>query len=74
MSTLEQVLEAALELPREEQEALVTAVQKHQSIIRQAEFAEYARQARLDVQMGQLKPQTVDEIMSQLDDSEEFTN
>ena len=67
MSTLAQILEAALELPREEQEALVTAIQNHKSEIGRSELAEYARQASLDVRSGKLRAKSVAEIMSQLD-------
>ena len=69
MSTLAQRLEAALELPREEQDALLNAMQKHKSEICRVELAEYAQQARLDVQSGKLKSKSVAEIMSQLDRS-----
>jgi hypothetical protein len=68
MTTLQQVLEAALDLPPEEQEALVIAIRSHKSEIRRAEFSEYARQAALDVRSGKLKPKSVEEIMSHLDD------
>ena len=68
MTTLQQVLEAALDLPDEEQEALVIAIQTYKSEIRRAELAEYARQVALDVRSGKLKPKSVAEIMSQLDD------
>lgn len=68
MTTLQQVLEAALDLPHEEQEALVIAIQTHRSEIRRTELAEYARQASLDVRSGKLKSKSVAEIMSQLDD------
>jgi flagellar motility protein MotE (MotC chaperone) len=69
MSTLEQILEAALELSLEEQEALLDAMQKHKSKILRVELAEYSQQSRLDVQSGKLKPKSVAEIMSQLDES-----
>ncbi len=76
MTTLSQVLEAALELPREEQQALIVAIQEHQSAnisphskTRQLELVEYARQATLDVRAGKLQPRSVAEIMNQLDDS-----
>ena len=65
MTTLQQVLEAALDLPPEEQEALVIAIRSHKSETRRTEFAEYVRQAALDVQSGKLKPKSVAEIMSQ---------
>jgi hypothetical protein len=68
MTTLQQVLEAALDLPPEEQEALVKAIRSHKSEIRRNELVEYARQAALDVRSGKLKPKSVAEIMSQLDD------
>ncbi len=68
MTTLQQVLEAALDLPDEEQEALVIAIRSHKSEMRRTELAEYARQAALDVRSGKLKPKSVAEIMSQLGD------
>ena len=63
MSTLEQILEAALELPNEEQDALILAIREH----KRAELARYAHQAQLDVRSGKLKPQSVAEIMAQVD-------
>jgi hypothetical protein len=68
MNTLKQVMASALELPSEEQEALITAIQAHKSEIRRAELVEYARQAALDVRSGKLRSKSVAEIMSQLDD------
>ncbi len=68
MTTLQQVLEAALDLSHEEQEALVIAIQTHKSEICRTELAGYARQAALDVRSGKLKPKSVVEIMSQVDD------
>ena len=68
MTTLKQVLEAALDLPHEEQEALVIAIQSHKSEIRRTELVEYATQAALYVRSGRLKPKSATEIMSQLDD------
>ncbi|WP_373546444.1 hypothetical protein [Chamaesiphon sp.] len=68
MTTLQPVLKAALDLPSEEQEALLIAIQTHKSEIRRTELAEYARQSALDVRSGKLKPKPVAEIMSQLDD------
>lgn len=64
MSTLKQVLEAALKLPSEEQDTLILAIREH----KRAELVTYARQAALDVRLGKLKPQSVAEIMSQLDE------
>jgi uncharacterized protein (DUF1778 family) len=74
MHTLKQVMEAALELPSEEQEALITAIQAHKSEIRRAELVEYARQATLDVRSGKLKPQSVAEIMALLDEPTRSTS
>ena len=65
MSPLAQVLEAALELPNEEQDALIVAIRAH----KQSELVKYAQQAALDVRSGKLKPQSVAEIMAQLDES-----
>ena len=62
MVTLKQVLEAALELPSQEQDALIAAIREH----KRAELLEYARQASLDVRSGKLKPQSVAEIMGRL--------
>jgi hypothetical protein len=39
MTTLQQVLEAALDLPPEEQEALVNAIRSHKSETRRTELA-----------------------------------
>jgi hypothetical protein len=69
MNTLKQVLEAALDLPHEEQEALVKAIQSHKSEMLRTELVEYARQAALDVRSGELKSRSVAEIMGQLDES-----
>jgi hypothetical protein len=69
MTTLKQVLEAALDLPHEEQEALLKAIQSHKSEIRRTELVKYARQAALDVRSGKLKSRSVAEIMGQLDES-----
>ena len=66
MPTLKQVLESALALPSEEQDALITAIAEH----KRSQLVEYARQAALDVRSGKLKPQSVAEIMSQLDETE----
>ena len=68
MTTLQQVLEAALDLPDEEQEALIIAIRSHKSKTRRTEFAEYARQAELDVRSGKLKSKSVSEIIGQLID------
>ena len=65
MTTLQQVLEAALDLSHEEQEALVIAIRSHKSEIRRTELAEYSRQAALDVRSGKLKSKSAAEIMSQ---------
>lgn len=68
MNTLKQVLEAALDLPHEEQEALVKAIQSYKSEMLRTELVEYARQAALDVRSGELKSKSVAEIMGQLDE------
>jgi hypothetical protein len=65
MTTLQQVLEAALDLPDEEQEALVIAIRSHKSETRRTELVEDARQTALDVRSGKLKSKSVAEIMSQ---------
>lgn len=66
MPTLKQVLESALALPSEEQDALIAAIVEH----KRSQLVEYARQAALDVRSGKLKAQSVAKIMSQLDEAE----
>jgi hypothetical protein len=68
MSTLAQILEAALELPWQQQEALMQAMQKNQSEIRQPELMEYVQQMKLEVRSGKLRPQSISEIMRKLDE------
>ena len=68
MPTLKQVLESALALPSEEQDALIAAIIEY----KRSQLVEYARQAALDVRSGKLKPQSVAEIMSQLDETDDF--
>ncbi|MEO8890979.1 MAG: hypothetical protein ABI417_05495 [Coleofasciculaceae cyanobacterium] len=67
MSTLKQILEAALELPSEEQDMLIAALAEH----KRAQLARYAQQAALEVRAGKLKPQSVADIMKQLDEPED---
>jgi hypothetical protein len=43
-------------------------MQKKQSEIRRAELAEYAQQMKLEVRSGKLRPQSIAEIMGQLDE------
>jgi Flp pilus assembly protein TadB len=43
-------------------------MQKKQSEIRRAELAEYAQQMKLEVRSGKLCPQSISEIMGQLDE------
>ena len=66
MPTLKQVLESALALPSEEQDALIAEIAEH----KRSQLVEYARQAALDARSGKLKPQSTAEIMSQLDETE----
>lgn len=67
MSTLKQILEAALELPSEDQDVLIAALAEH----KRAQLLEYAQHAALEVRAGKLKPQSVADIMKQLDEPEE---
>jgi hypothetical protein len=43
-------------------------MQKNQSEIRRAELVEYAQQMKLEVRSGKLRPQSIAEIMGQLDE------
>jgi hypothetical protein len=49
LSTLAQILEAALELPWKQQEALMQAMQKNQSESQQTELVEYAQQMKVEI-------------------------
>lgn len=67
MSTLKQILEAALELPSEDQDVLIAALAEH----KRAQLLEYAQHVALEVRAGKLKPQSAADIMKQLDEPEE---
>jgi glycosyltransferase A (GT-A) superfamily protein (DUF2064 family) len=64
MTTLQQVIEAALNLPSEEQDALIAAIGER----KRSKLVTYARQAALDVKAGKLQTRSVAEIMSYVDE------
>ena len=74
MSKIQQIIAEIAELSDEDIALLMTAIQQRESMIRQRELVEYARQAAVDLRNGKLKPQSVAEIMQDLrDDRVELT-
>jgi hypothetical protein len=66
MSKIQQIIAEIAELSDEDIALLMTAIQQRESMIRQRELVEYARQAAVDLRIGKLKPQSVAEIMQDL--------
>jgi hypothetical protein len=66
MSKIQQIIAEIAELSDEDIALLMTAIQQRESMIRQRELVEYARQAAVDLRTGKLKPQSVAEIMQDL--------
>ena len=66
MSTLEQVLETALQLPYEQQEMLIKILQNRHQESRRAEIATDAQQTLADFHAGKFKPQSSGEVVAAL--------
>ena len=66
MSTLNQVLEDASQLPYEQQEMLIEILKRRCIESRRAEIAADAKQAVADFHAGLLKPQSADEAIAEL--------
>lgn len=66
MSTLEQVLETALQLPCEQQEILIKILQKRHAENRRAEIAADAQQSLADFRAGKLQSQSAQSVIAEL--------
>jgi hypothetical protein len=63
MSTLEQVLETALQLPYEQQEMLIKILQNRQHESHRAEMAADARQTLADFHAGKFRHQSAKDVI-----------
>ncbi|RUR86905.1 hypothetical protein ACF3DV_13075 [Chlorogloeopsis fritschii PCC 9212] len=74
MSTLDQVLESALQLPYEQQEMLIKILQNRHHQSRRAEIATDAQQSLADFRAGKFPSQSaqsvITELRQSLDDTE----
>jgi hypothetical protein len=66
MSTLDQVLETALQLPYEQQEMLIKILQNRHHQSRRAEIAADAQQSLADFRAGHARPQSAKSIIAEL--------
>ena len=64
--TLDQVLEMASKLPADQQDRLAFLLERHRIEDRREEILQGAIEARAAFESGELKPQTVAEIMESL--------
>jgi hypothetical protein len=74
MSTLDQILETALQLPYEQQEMLIKILQNRYHKSRRAEIAADAQQSLANFRAGNFRPQSSEAVITalrqSLDDSE----
>jgi hypothetical protein len=66
MVTLDQAIDTVMQLPLEQQDMLIEIIRSRQIEHRREEIASDARQAIEAFKTGQLKPQSVDGIISEL--------
>lgn len=66
MSTLDQVLETALQLPYEQQEMLIKILQNRHHQSRRAEIAADARQSLIDFRAGKFQSQSAQSVIAEL--------
>ncbi|MGB3616331.1 MAG: hypothetical protein WBA10_21240 [Elainellaceae cyanobacterium] len=66
MYTLDQVLETALQLPRDQQEMLIKILQNRYYEDRRAELAEDAQESLAGFWAGQYRPQSADSAIAEL--------
>ena len=66
MVTLDQAIDTVMQLPLEQQDMLIEIIRSRQIEHRREEIASDARQAIEAFKAGQLKPQSVDGIISEL--------
>ncbi len=67
--TLDEVVNAVMRLPQEQQEMLLEIVRRRQVELRREEIAADAQQSLRAFLSGELKPQPIDEIIRRLDES-----
>lgn len=66
MVTLDQAIDTVMQLPLEQQDMLIEIIRNRRIEQRREEIASDARQAIEAFQSGQLKPQPVDDIITEL--------
>lgn len=66
MVTLDQAIDAAMQLPPEQQEMLMEIIHKRQVEARRQEIADDAQESLANFREGKLKPQSVPEIIEEL--------
>ncbi len=66
MSTLDQVLETALQLPYEQQEMLIKILQNRHHENRRAEIAADAQQSLADFHAGKFRQQSAEDVIAAL--------
>lgn len=66
MSTLEQALETASQLPLEQQQMLIKILQNRNIESRREEMARDARRSLADFRAGKFKPQSAEEAITEL--------
>ncbi len=66
MVTFEQVLDNVMQLPLEQREMLIEILQKRHIEQRREEISQNVQDAILEFHTGKLKPQSANEIISQL--------
>ena len=69
MTTLEQALNMVSQLPIEQQEMLIQIMPNRLTENRRQEIADDAKQAISSFHRGELKPQTADEVIAELQKS-----
>jgi len=69
MTTLDQVLDTAMQLPYEQKQMLIDILWKRQLEARREEIAVNAREAVKAFHAGELKTESVDELLTRLHDS-----
>ena len=66
MSTLNEVLETALQLPEEQQEMLIKILQNWHHQSRHAEIAADAQRSLADFRASNLRPQSAESVIAEL--------
>jgi hypothetical protein len=66
MKTLDEVLDAVMELPTEQQEMLIQIVHQRRIENRREEIVQTARESIAEFRSGKLKPQTAEEVIKDL--------